>query len=77
MTDHDRHDDKASSPKDPAGSMTQPIARRTFLKGVGVVGAAGLAGALPSPARAFAARSTRTIRSPRPDRSTPIEHVII
>ena len=77
MTDHDRHDDKASSPKDPAGPITQPIARRTFLKGVGVVGAAGLAGALPSPARAFAARSTRTIRSPRAEGSTPIEHVII
>src|SRR5258708_3392792 len=60
---------------DRAPALSPRVGRRTFLKGVGALGAAGIAAPVLSGTRALATTGARSARAAA--RVTPLQHVII
>ena len=77
MTSHERRSPWHERPdgRDPAPA--QRVGRRTFLKGVGVLGAAGVAAPVLSSGRALAQVTARSRSAQAAALETPLRHVII
>ena len=80
MTDHDQPSTERQDERGPGPALSPGVGRRGFLKGVGALGAAGLAG-VSAPAlagaRAVPSRTSATGRARATAQATPIQHVII
>src|SRR5262249_57803399 len=80
MTDHDHPGTARQGGRGPGPTLSPGVGRRGFLKGVGALGAAGLAG-VSAPAlagtQAVASRTSAARRARATAQATPIQHVII
>src|SRR5215469_18765080 len=80
MTDHNQPDTERQGERGPGPALSPGVGRRGFLKGMGALGAAGLAG-VSAPALAgtpaAATRTSATRGATAAAQATPIQHVII
>jgi len=76
MTDHDQPDTERQGEREPGPALSPGVARRGFLKGMGALGVAGLAG-VSAPALASARTVATRTSAAGGAQATPIQHVII